>query len=237
VIDRLVPLVYAIVNTVVGVPCRYLFFRVEADGVENVPKSGGAILVANHLSNYDVGLITTTAGRRVRFMAKQELFKPVIGLALRLLGTFPVRRLEADRRAVREAEKFAAEGELLGMFPEGTRSRTGEMQKAWDGTAFIALRSRVPIVPAGITGTERIGSTLTAPFRRPKVHITYGRPFYLERPQRLTAEGVQKSTAAMMRRVAELVPEGYRGYYGDTAEADKEGAALVSEDLSPVTRE
>ncbi|HET9201180.1 MAG TPA: lysophospholipid acyltransferase family protein, partial [Dehalococcoidia bacterium] len=165
--ERFLPFTHVLTKWLIGMPLRYLFFRAEVEGLDNIPSSGGAILVANHMSNFDPGLIGTTMKRRIRFMAKQELFKPGLGLLLRLHGDFPVRRLERDSAAVRMAQQVVREGDILGMFPEGTRSKTASMNRAHPGTALLALRTGVPVIPAGITGTEKIRDIQTILLHRP----------------------------------------------------------------------
>jgi 1-acyl-sn-glycerol-3-phosphate acyltransferase len=213
--ERFLPFTHVLTKWLIGMPLRFLFFRVEVVGLDNIPKTGGAIVVANHLSNLDPGLIGTTVKRRIRFMAKQELFVPGLSTLLRLHGDFPVRRLERDTAAVRKAQSVVLEGDLLAMFPEGTRSKTGSMNRAHPGSALIALRTGVPIVPAGLTGTEKVQNLQTIIFRRPRAKVVYGKPFYLERPERLRSADVEKATTAIMKKVAELLPESYRGVYGD----------------------
>jgi 1-acyl-sn-glycerol-3-phosphate acyltransferase len=212
--ERFLPITHELTKWLIGMPLRYLFFRAEVVGLDNIPRSGGAVLVANHLSNFDPGLIGTTMKRRIRFMAKQELFVPGLGLLLRLHGDFPVRRLERDTAAVRKAQEVVREGDILGMFPEGTRSKIGSMNHAHPGTALIALRTGVPIIPAAITGTEKIRNLQTILFTRPKARVVYGKPFYLERPERLRSADVEEATTTIMKKVAELLPERYRGVYG-----------------------
>ena len=204
-IERLIPFTSPLLRWTVAMPLRFLFFRVKAEGLENIPSTGGAIVVANHLSNLDPGLVGVTISRKIRFMAKQELFWPVVGFLLKLHGDFPVRRLERDTAAVRKAQQVLEDGYLLGMFPEGTRSRSGQMEKAHLGSAFIALRSGAPVIPAGITGTEKASSPLTIVFKRPQVTINYGKPFYLEKPARMSAEAVEEATNTIMREVAKLL--------------------------------
>jgi 1-acyl-sn-glycerol-3-phosphate acyltransferase len=212
--ERFLPITHVLTKWLIGMPLRYLFFRAEVEGLENIPPSGGAILVANHMSNFDPGLIGTTMKRRIRFMAKQELFVPGLAQLLYLHGDFPVRRLDRDTTAVRKAQEVVREGDILGMFPEGTRSKTASMNRAHPGTALIALRTGVPIIPAGITGTEKIQNLQTIILRRPRAKIVYGKPFHLERPERLRSADVEKATTTIMKKVAELLPESYRGVYG-----------------------
>ncbi len=137
-------------------------FRHRAKGVENVPRSGGFVLAANHWSNFDPWplAIPVFPRRFFRFMAKSELFWFPLGLVIRAGGGFPVRRGEHDEEAIATAVQLAREGHAVVMFPEGTRRRKGLRKKheaRWrTGAARIALEAGVPLVPAAIAGTERL---------------------------------------------------------------------------------
>jgi perosamine synthetase len=159
-------------------PLVRVLFRPQARGLENVPASGGFVLSSNQLSNLDgVALAYALYPRQVRWMAKAELFVPVIGSFVRTLGLFPVRRGEGDLGAVRSAVELARSGDAVGIFPEGTRRSKGLRKKhrarPHSGSARVALAAGVPLVPAAVVGTER----LTA-FRRWR--IAFGEPVSLE---------------------------------------------------------
>ena len=130
-------------------------------GAEHLPE-GGFVFAANHLSNVDPFFlgIPLWPRRHIRYMAKAELFNRWLGWAMRAIGTFPVRRGEADVDAMRTALQLLRDGEIIGMFPEGTRARKGLRKKhvpqAHAGTARIALTAGVPLVPAAIAGTDRL---------------------------------------------------------------------------------
>lgn len=224
-LERVIPFTHVLLKWVIGYSVRFLFFRVEVQGLENVPTVGPGIVVANHMSNFDPGVIGTTINRRIRFMAKKELFFPGFGQLLKLHGVFAVRRLEGDRGALRKAERLLADGELLGMFPEGTRSKTGQMHEGQGGTAYIALRSGAPIIPAAITGTENIRTIKNTLLTRPKLTVTYGAPFYLEPPAKVSSAAVAEATNVIMRKVAAMLPASYRGVYaeGETAALARPG--------------
>lgn len=192
-------------------------FRVS--GLRNVPRSGPLIVVANHLHNIDPLVVAVALPRPLHIMAKAELFRiPVLGSLLDLSGAFPVERGRADRRAIRRAEATLAQGLAFGIFPEGTRSVTGAMMKPLAGAALIALRSGAPVLPVAVTGTEYLpvnGSKAPKRRYRRSVRVTIGEPFTVPRSvdgQRLTSEG---ATDMMMRAVARLLPEQYRGIYAD----------------------
>ena len=136
-------------------------------------------------------------------MAKAELFTPWLGWAMRAIGTFPVRRGEADADALRTALDLLAQGEIVGMFPEGTRAKKGLRKKfeakPHTGTARIALTAGVPLVPAAVAGTERL-------LRLGRVSVAYGKPIPLDDlaglPRRRAAE---IGTERLMAAIAELV--------------------------------
>ena len=152
-----------------------LLFRLRASGVENVPAEGGFVLAANHTSNFDpwpLGL-PLFPRRQLRFMAKSELYWFPLTPVLNGAGAFPVRRGERDVEAIQTAVELCRAGEVVVMFPEGTRRRKGLRKKhearPHTGAARIALEAGVPLVPAGIAGTDRLG-------RLGPLRVAYGRP-------------------------------------------------------------
>jgi 1-acyl-sn-glycerol-3-phosphate acyltransferase len=207
---------YFIGKVLVGAFFR-LFTRLRVEGKENVPPEGGLLVVANHLNFNDPPLLGAKLGRPVVFMAKEELFRSrPLAWFLRSLGAFPVHRGRLDRKAIRQSEKVLAEGKALLMFPEATRSPKAQLQPAFPGSALIASRHSVLVLPVGIYGTERLkGSWL---FRRPKITINIGKTFSLPGAGgKLTKEELAANTELIMRRVAELLPPAYRGVYGGKA--------------------
>ncbi len=186
----------------------------EVEGKENVPRSGPLIVVANHLNLPDPPLLTASIPRRIIFMAKEELFYSRGGPFVRWFGAFPVRRGELDREAIRQAIKVLEEGLALGMFPEGRRSPNARLIQAEPGTALIALRTRVPILPVGISGTEKVRD-LGILRQRPRIRVSIGQPFTLPFDSRPSKEKLSQATDFIMRRIAELLPLGYRGVYGE----------------------
>ena len=195
-----------------------LFFITSKDiqGRENVPAKGPLILASNHLSNGDPPVLTDAFPRQIAWLTKAEWFKtPVVGAMFRWAGMIPVRRFEADLQALRRAQNALKQGRVLGMFPEGTRSKVGHMQPAEPGTALLALRTGAPVQPVAIWGTEnvRLPRDLIA---RTHTHVRFGRPFTLERPQRITREDIEKATTSIMESIAALLPEQYRGAYATT---------------------
>lgn len=184
-----------------------------------VPSDGPLIVVSNHLHNVDPLVVAVSAPRPVHYMGKAELFRiPVLGWIIRLGGTFPIERGKADRRALRRAEATLAQGMGVGIFPEGTRSPTGGIQRPLAGAALIAVRSGAPVLPVAVTGTQDLpfnGSRVPKRRYRRSVRVVTGEAFTIPRTidgQRVTSE---MASDLMMRAVAELLPPEYRGVYGD----------------------
>jgi len=155
-----------------------LFFgRLKILGRENVPSKGGLIVAPNHVSFLDPPVTGMGVNRLVRFIAKQELFDaPVFGKWMYAIGSFPVRRGTADRRAIKNALDCLERGEVLGIFPEGRRSPNGELQEPELGIGLFALKSKVPVVPLAIIGTDKVlppGAKLP---HFAKVVAIYGKP-------------------------------------------------------------
>src|SRR5919204_310814 len=152
----MISLTYFVIG-LISLPIVKALFRLQARGVENLP-AGGFVLAANHTSNFDpwpLGL-PLFPKRQLRFMAKSELFNPVLAPILRTGGAFPVRRGEGDLEAMETAVGLVRSGEIVVMFPEGTRQSKGLRKKfqprAHTGAARIALQADAPLVPAAIRG-------------------------------------------------------------------------------------
>ncbi|WP_027417469.1 lysophospholipid acyltransferase family protein [Aneurinibacillus terranovensis] len=145
-----------------------VFYRWNVIGRENVPQEEGIVLCCNHISNWDPMLLGSGIERQVHFMAKEEIFKvPIVGRLVRAFGSFPIKRGAGDRQAIRRSLEIVEEGKVLGIFPEGSRSKTGKPGKALPGAAMIALKTKVRIVPVFIKGPYRLFRPIT---------IIYGRP-------------------------------------------------------------
>ncbi len=178
-------------------------YRLRARGVENLPE-GGFVLAANHTSNFDPWplAIPLFPGRQVRFMAKSELFNPILKPILVGGGAFPVRRGEADVDAINRAVELVEDGQIVVMFPEGTRRKKGLRKKyearAHTGTARIALAANAPLVPAAIKGTDRL--TRLGPLR-----VAYGPPIPLDDLRgREIAPAAREATERLMAAIHEL---------------------------------
>jgi 1-acyl-sn-glycerol-3-phosphate acyltransferase len=175
-------------------------------GKEHLPE-GGFVLASNHVSNLDPFLLALPLwpDRYIRYMAKAELFNRWLGWAMRAIGTFPVRRGEADADAMRTAFQLLREGEIIGMFPEGTRARKGlrkkHIPKAHAGTARIALTAGVPLVPAAIAGTDRLLS-------RGRISIAFGPPIEVADLEGLPRrEAAAVATERLMAAISSLAGE------------------------------
>ena len=171
-------LVYLLIGFLTYLPVR-LLFRLRWRGLEHLPRDGGFVLAANHTSNLDpwpLGL-PLFPRRWLRFMGKSELFNPVLGPILKGGGAFPVRRGTGDLDAIETAVELARGGEIVVMFPEGTRRAKGLRKKhearPHTGAARIALEAGVPLVPAAIRGTDRIA-------RLGPLRVVYGSPVPLD---------------------------------------------------------
>ena len=192
-----------------------LLTRYRVRGRDNIPGQGPLIVVANHLNLIDPPLLGVSLGRRASFMAKEELFRSKLAsYFMGSLGAFPVSKGRLDRKALRRAMQVLADGLILVIFPEGMRSRGGRLRAALPGAALIALRSGVPIIPVGITGTEKLKGVFWL-WRRPEITVNIGPPFSLPKAgSKLTKVELLRLTDVIMGRIAELLPVEYRGHYG-----------------------
>ncbi|SDH39916.1 lysophospholipid acyltransferase family protein [Alteribacillus bidgolensis] len=186
--------VYAIGKTI----CKMylsLVIRAEAIGQENIPKEGPVLLCSNHISNYDPPLVGSFMKRKIHFMAKEELFsQKILGSLLPSLGAFPVKRGAGDRQALRKGLSLLEEGKVLCLFPEGTRSKTGEVGKGLSGSGFFALRSEAAVVPVAVFGKYK-------PFQ--KVTVVYGKPLNFQqlRNQKTSAADATEEIMDSIRKL------------------------------------
>lgn len=195
-----------------------LVSRGPIEGLENVPETGPCIMASNHMNMAEVPLISAHFPRRIVWMAKKELFQtPVVNLLYILSGQIPVKRKEADMKALRLARRALQRGHVLGMFPEGTRSKDHVLHEAEPGTALIALRTGAPIVPVAVWGTENAKLPRDF-FRITHVNLRVGQPFTLPQTKRATKEDIERGSQEIMRRIAELLPAEYRGGYDEALE-------------------
>jgi len=199
--------------------------RLDVRGIENVPRRGPLIVASNHLHNFDPEVVGAVIPRTTFIMAKKELFTvPIVGGFIHFFGAFPIDRGAADRVALRYAVHLVEDGNSLLMFPEGTRSLTGRIERVLPGAAFVALRTGAPILPVAVTGTETLPFDEKAAASghrrrgRARVTMTIGTPFHLTPGADGKRPTMAVATDEMMRHIAALLPPDYRGIYADTDE-------------------
>lgn len=188
---------YSFARSIVASVLKPLY-RIKIIGSENFPKDGSVLLCSNHIHNFDPLVVGITVQRPVHFMAKEELFNvPVLGGVVKKCNAFPVKRGMSDREALRQGLKVLKGGHVLGLFPEGTRSRNGELGKGLAGAGFFALRSEAAVVPCAVIGPYKS-------FRRLKV--VYGKPITMDhlRQEKASAEVV---TELIMHEIHKLITE------------------------------
>ena len=159
-----------LVLKIVLYPFYRLLFWYSVSGLENIPQTGGVIFSSNHISYLDPVLWITVIRRRIRFMAKQELFKnPLLGWFLRRMDVFGIERGGGDMAAVKTAIRVVRNGEILGLYPEGTRSKDGKPGRAKTGVALIAKAAKCDVVPAAVICRGKL-----RPFKR--IRLVVGKP-------------------------------------------------------------
>lgn len=174
----------------------FTFLGLKIEGADKLPEKGAAIVVSNHVSNWDPIVVGISFKRVIYFMAKAELFENRLSARFfTWLNAFPVKRGSADRNAIRKAISILEEGKVLGIFPEGTRNQTGENLEAQNGAAMLALKTGAPIVPVACIGT---GRKLPVGWKNPLI-VRVGEPMFLEE-----FKG-QKVNSALLNQVSERI--------------------------------
>ena len=205
--DRPLSILYRIGH---GFVFPYIIFPLlggrEVFGVENIPTDGGAVIAPNHVSYMDPPLVAACLPRRTYFMAKRELFEPpLFGELIYTLYAFPVERGSGDRAALRRAIDLVKAGELVIIFPEGTRSRDGTVGEGQLGPAIVAGRAGRPIVPCAILGTDKMLPPGAKLLRRARFYISFGEPVWVGgEDERLSRDVLQTATDELMRRIREM---------------------------------
>lgn len=148
-----------------------ILYNIHVEGEENIPETGGVVLCPNHISNYDPLAVATHMKRQVHFMAKAELYKNfIVRKVLLAVGTIPVDRGKVSLETLKESLRVLKNGEILGIFPEGTRVKNGERRKPMEGFVVFALKTKSPILPVHIEGEYKF---------RSKINIKFGKPIEL----------------------------------------------------------
>ena len=175
-----------------------IVYRVKITGQENVPKEGACIIAANHIHALDPAVILLTNKRQVKYMAKEELFKnPILRWLAKIFDIFPAKRNGKDIEAIKTSLRILKKGEVLGIFPEGTRNGLAKGKKVKTGTVLISMKAGAPIIPVGIRSTYK-------PFR--KIYVNYGKPidYSKYKDEEQTKELAEKLTAEMMDEIINL---------------------------------
>ncbi|MEK4024385.1 lysophospholipid acyltransferase family protein [Mammaliicoccus sciuri] len=177
----------------------YPLYRIKVIGKEKFPKEGGVLLCTNHIDNLDPPVVGITCPRTVHFMAKEELFKkPILKSVLPQVQAYPVKRGMSDRDAFRTTIKLLRDGKVVGLFPEGTRSKTGELGKGLAGAGFFALKGgEAKVVPCAIIGPYKAFSQLK---------VVYGDAIDMT-PFRERKASAEEVTEAIMAEISKLIAQ------------------------------
>lgn len=213
---------YKVVRVLVVGFCR-LYWRETIDGSERVPE-GPFVLAPVHRSNVDTPLVAIVTKRRLRYMGKETVWKYRFpGWVLSTLGGFPIHRGSVDREALRRCMNVLKGGEPLVLFPEGTRQSGPEVQPLFEGAAYLAIRSGVPIVPVGIGGSARAMPKGARMLRPAKVHLVVGEPLYPEtvegREGRASRRAVHELTERLHKELQRVFDEAQRKVQLESAKA------------------
>ncbi|MFP4484704.1 MAG: lysophospholipid acyltransferase family protein [Spirochaetaceae bacterium] len=205
----------AVVDTVIAVLLK-LLVRVRAVGVDRVPRTGPLILAINHINFLEIPLLyTLLRPRRVLGMAKAETWhNPALRILANLWEAIPLHRGVADTRAFNRAAEELRRGGIVGVAPEGTRSRHGRLQRANAGIVTLAARTGAPILPVAHYGGEEVFRSFRH-FRRARVTVRVGKPIVVAQTDGLTRAQREHYLTEVMTALARLLPPEYRGYYAD----------------------
>lgn len=178
-------------------PIFYIFYNIKVEGKENLPANGPLIICANHTSAIDPIILAVSLPYTMNSMAKAELFKSkLLGYFLSKIGVFPVKRGEADIKSIKTSLKLLKENKIMGMFPEGTRNKTGEV-KAEPGIAMIAVRAEAPVLPIAIISNYKLFNKTT---------VKIGKPMQLDQyyDQKLQSEDYQNISLEIMKYINQI---------------------------------
>lgn len=209
----------------------------EIEGMENIPRHGRLIISINHINFLDPLLACALVPREVIPLSKVEnLQHPIFGPLARAYGAIPVRRGEADVRAVKRAMAVLNEEKALLIAPEGTRSGDGRLQRGMPGLALLALRTQSPVVPIGLVGQEKFESRLQR-LRRTHVWVNIGRPFrfVVSEGRRISRGELREMIDEAMAELARLLPPENRGVYAEMVDLPRKWIQYVAVE-PPVSR-
>lgn len=213
----------------------FLLTNYEVTGQENIPDAGPLLITPNHLSAVDLPAIMAAIPHQAIGFAASRYRTGFYGLILHRFDVIFVRRGTPDRQALRRALEVLENGAALGVAPEGTRSPTKALIRGKPGAAFLALRSGATVLPIGVTGTEKVLQEWLR-FRRPKIRVVVGEPYRLEAPEDSRYD-LQTLSDQMMLRIADLLPEEYRGVYANWNSTVAEDSHAVETDSPRAKRE
>jgi 1-acyl-sn-glycerol-3-phosphate acyltransferase len=184
----------------------HAIFRFQVQGRHYIPRRGGVLLAANHVSAYDPPVVGSVIPRPAYFLAKKELFdNPIKNLIMSLARCIPVDRADIGRGTLKRINDLLQRGQAVLMFPEGTRSRSGEINSAKDGVGMIAAHNKVDVVPVHVAGLYKVRGSI---FRRPRIFISFGEAVpvasLLAETQQPRREIYRAITAAVFERIREL---------------------------------
>jgi len=191
--------------------------RTEFIGVENIPPEGGVLIACNHMSRLDIPVLFITPNRPeiTALVTTKYLKYPLLRWFIVTTEGIWLDRDTADFSAFRKAVEALKQGKALGIAPEGTRSQTAKLIEGKPGTALLALRTGVPIVPVAIVGTED-GMSKLLRLKRPRITAEYGKPIIPPKLDRSNREGqLQNLTDEVMCRIAAMMPQKYHGFYAE----------------------
>lgn len=178
-----------------------IFFRIKVYGAESIPDQGACILCFNHRSLLDPPVTGVYIKRSLVFMAKEELFKiPLMGFILKNLNVIPVRRGTGDVAAIKASINALKEGKVMVIYPEGTRSKSGDLQSAKPGVALIATKAKAPVIPIGVTGQYGFMKKLSIKIGNP-IHLE---PYY---DRKLQMEELHEISDKIMNDIKQLMEE------------------------------